>query len=255
MEKLTNVVVESGTMGKSGVSQYGPWQAWTVYLQGSEVKFSYFERDNIVPFAGMQVALLEYEVEQKGEYTNYTIKKLVPVQLGDPASVPKIPQVLPMSNLVVRPNPVVRSSLPKPGVSSGLSAAEKNKRFTMCTAYAKDIMVELIRTDGCDSPYRHAKLSKIIGAVIKARNALLAETDIGAAETSQNPVMVTKLQPEDTAGGTSITEVPPIVSEEAIKEFSEKAITPAMVKLANDALPGTTSDQPGNSVPNDDVPF
>jgi hypothetical protein len=249
MEKLTNVVVESSTMGKSGVSQYGPWQAWTIYLQGSEVRFSYFERDNIVPFAGMQITLLEYEVEQKGEYTNYTIKKLVPVQLGDPASVPKVPQVLPMSN------PVVRSSLAKPSVSSGLSAAEKNKRFTMCTAYAKDIIVELIRTDGCNSPYRHAKLGEIIGALVKARNVLLAETDIGAAETSQNPVMMTKLQPEDTAGGTSITEVPPIVSEEAIKEFSEKAITPAMVKLANDALPGTTSDQPGNSVPNDDVPF
>lgn len=247
MEKLQNVVVRDVKMGKNGVNKRGPWQAWGIYLERCEVKFDYFEKGGIVPFAGMQIELLEYVVEQNGEYTNYQVKKLVPATLAGDSQLPVAAKAGGLAALPARPE--------QSGVSGGLSAAEKNKRFTMCTAYAKDIMVELIRTDACDSPYRHANLSAIMGAVVKARNILLDE----AGE-------VAKKAPA----------APPAITPEAVKKLAEKAtpvvvepesaalpvvtVTPEMVKLANDALPGTESGQERLNVPgapqyDDDIPF
>lgn len=249
MEKLTNVVVRDAYEGKRGVSKFGPWQAWNVYLQGYEEKFGYFEKDNIVPFAGMEIALLEYEVEQNGEYTNYTIKKMVPTQLVVSGALP-----VPGSKPVSTSKPAVKS-----GISGGLPSVNESKPVLMCTSYVKDIMVELIQVD--DNLYRHAKISVIVDAIARGGKRLAKLLTGGevppvpmGGTTVVKPVTMTKPEPVTSAAIKSMNDgLPksglPVVSKEAIEEFSEKVITPEMVKLANATLPGA---EPAYE---DDVPF
>ena len=245
MEKLQNVVVRDVKMGKNGVNKHGPWQAWGIYLERCEVKFDYFEKGGIVPFAGMQIELLEYVVEQNGEYTNYQVKKLVPATLAGDSQLPVAAKASGLAAFAVRPE--------KSGISGGLSAAEKNKRFTMCTAYAKDIMIELIGNP--DNPYYNANLSVIIGAVVKARNILLDE----AGEVAKKaPVAPPAIIPETVKKLTE--KATPVVVEPESAALPVVTVTPEMVKLANDALPGTESGQEQLNVPgapqyDDDIPF
>lgn len=242
MEKLTNVIVQDVFKGKSGISKVGAWQAWSIYLEGYETKFSYFEKDGIIPFPGMQITFLEYTVEQRGEYTNYDIKKLVPVQLTAPGVLPEVPQVSPTSNLAVRP------SSAKPSMPDRLSSVEKNKRVTMCTSYAKDIMVQMIANGG----YPTESLSAVLDLVAKGGKRLAEKIETEAGNKLLKPVTMTKLQPDDTLDGVEVSELPTIPGEAV-------PITPEMVKAANAALPASTSKQLGlpGAVPehNDDAPF
>ena len=78
METITNVEVSKVFKGKSGEGQYGPWQIWDVYFNGDNRKFTYFEKGNVIPEVGMMVLVLKFDVEKKGQYTNYTVKELTP---------------------------------------------------------------------------------------------------------------------------------------------------------------------------------
>lgn len=132
MEQLKNVTISKAYKGKSGVSKFGPWQAWSVYIVDCEAKFDYFEKGGIVPCDGMTVDVLEYEIKQNGEYTNYDIKKLVPRDM--PVSTRPAAGALP-----------VPGHMPAQRAVSVGSGAEESKRLLMCTSYVKDIIVELLK--------------------------------------------------------------------------------------------------------------
>ena len=83
MSQATNVTVEKVFKGASGEGQYGPWQAWDVYFEGSENKYSYFSGGKKPePFRGQKVAFVKFEVkevEKDGKtYTNRKISEWVP---------------------------------------------------------------------------------------------------------------------------------------------------------------------------------
>ena len=150
MEKLTNVIVERVEVGKSGTSKYGPWQAYSIYFVGLEQKFDYFERNKIIPFEGMTCNMVQYEVVQSGEYTNYRVKNLVPAKLTDSGAV--APQAAPAT---VAKIPVLK--------------ANSDKLLTMCTSYAKDIMVRLLVVNG---DYQKDSFFDIIDLVAKGGRQL-----------------------------------------------------------------------------------
>ena len=78
MPNATNVTIRKVFKGKSGEGQYGPWQAYDVYFEGSENKYSYFgDEKKPKPVIGQKITFMEFEVVKKGQYTNRTIKKMV----------------------------------------------------------------------------------------------------------------------------------------------------------------------------------
>uniref|UniRef100_A0A6M3XHB8 Uncharacterized protein n=1 Tax=viral metagenome TaxID=1070528 RepID=A0A6M3XHB8_9ZZZZ len=78
MPNATNVTIRKVFKGKSGEGQYGPWQAYDVYFEGSDHKYSYFGGGKKPePVVGQKVAFMEFEAVTKGQYTNRTIKKMV----------------------------------------------------------------------------------------------------------------------------------------------------------------------------------
>ena len=78
MPKKTNITISKVFKGKSGEGKYGPWQIWDIYFEGSENKYTYFEKNDYIPIVGQVIDFLEWDVEKKGEYTNFTIKNIIP---------------------------------------------------------------------------------------------------------------------------------------------------------------------------------
>lgn len=168
MEKLTNVVISKVFKGKAGIGQYGSWQVWSIYLTGGETKYDYFEKDNIKPFEGMAVASFEYEIEQKGQYTNYSVKKLIPVQSATPQGGPVLS----------------KPALPLPGANL-LSQTEEGKRLMMCTSYMKDVMVQKMQLDF--NAYKETTLdemAELIGRAGQQLQLILRNEDKKSARKS-----------------------------------------------------------------------
>lgn len=233
MEKMTNVVISNAERGKSGQASWGSWQAWSVYFVGVEPKFDYFEKDNIVPFTGMSVELVEYEVKQDGQYTNYKIKKMVPAKLTGPN-----PATVPANTGTSKPMIPVANRF------------EMDKRLTMCTSYAKDLMIQMLVSG--DSSYRDAEFSTIIDLVAKGGRRL--------AEGLSEKIGL----PEPKARSIIPISEKPVAPEAVGKNFANEIIAPAMTTLANDLLGSSPVSGPtGSSTPevsepvitSDDVPF
>jgi hypothetical protein len=77
----TNKVVSKVSTVKTGESEFGKWTLFNIFFEGSDKKFGYLGNDKRpVPFVGMKVPYLEYDIEKKEkdgkEYTNYNIKEL-----------------------------------------------------------------------------------------------------------------------------------------------------------------------------------
>lgn len=95
MERLNDVTITKVYEGKSGESQYGHWQAYNFYIDDpdwKDIKFSYFGGDNKPTPEQGRKGSLEFEVEEKGEYTNYVVKKLISTATKPkpvPTSTPK----------------------------------------------------------------------------------------------------------------------------------------------------------------------
>jgi len=99
MSNVTNVTIKKVYKGKSGEGQFGPWQAWDVYFEGSDNKYSYFSGGKRpVPVVGQKIAFMEFEAtttQKDGKtYTNRNIKQMV---LGAPESPPEKSQDAPQS--------------------------------------------------------------------------------------------------------------------------------------------------------------
>jgi len=79
METLVNQTIDKVTKGKSGEhKEYGMWQQWSFTLIGDNKRYSYFEKNNIVPVSGMKLLVLKYEIEPKDGKTYYNVKSLEP---------------------------------------------------------------------------------------------------------------------------------------------------------------------------------
>ena len=91
MEHITDCKITQVHKGPSGESEWGPWQVYNLYLDKSELKFSWMGGPKKwVPKEGAQVKHIGYEVEVKGEYTNYRIKELdLPESNKPPEPKPK----------------------------------------------------------------------------------------------------------------------------------------------------------------------
>ena len=66
--------------GKGGESQHGPWQIWNFYLDDPDDKrkFTWFEKDGLIPIEGMSVKAMEFEISETHKdgktYLNHTVK-------------------------------------------------------------------------------------------------------------------------------------------------------------------------------------
>jgi len=62
---------------KDGGTAQKPWTRYDIYLEGDERKFAFFGgKTKIIPVQGMNIAYMEFEVKQAGEYTNYNVTTL-----------------------------------------------------------------------------------------------------------------------------------------------------------------------------------
>ena len=145
MQTLTNVEVGKVFKGKSGEGQYGPWQIHDVYLRDDKRKLTYFEKDGLIPEAGMIIQVLKFEVVQKGEYTNYTVKELTPDPNWYSGKEPEIPHQKP------------------PSVAGSTQGVKRDSSVTMYVSYAKDLMVALLGVE--DGHYFGMTLEDIAGIV------------------------------------------------------------------------------------------
>ena len=66
--------------GKGGESSHGPWQIWNFYLDDPDDKrkFTWFEKDGLIPIEGMSVKAMEFEISETHKdgktYLNHTVK-------------------------------------------------------------------------------------------------------------------------------------------------------------------------------------
>lgn len=235
MEHMNNVVIDRAERGKSGEASWGTWQAWSIYFVGMEPKFDYFERDGVIPFPGMHVATAEYVVEQSGQYTNYKLKKMVPAKLTDATG-----GVVPVSPVMHMAKPI-----PLSPTGSGAKDFEAAKRLTMCTSYAKDIMVQLL----ANSSYVNKSFSEIIDLVGKGGRRLAEK--IGEITEIKPEKAVSVALPQPAAPADSVaTASPPSVGSEILKP--DKTVTPGLVgqvtqvpKIVSESVP----------TPDDNIPF
>lgn len=79
MSEIQNTEITKVYEGTTGDWGYGETTAYNFYLKGRKEKFCWWKSENrpLLPTQGMSILLMEYEVEQKGEYTNYNVSKIV----------------------------------------------------------------------------------------------------------------------------------------------------------------------------------
>ena len=212
MEKMTNVIIERVEVGKSGESKWGKWQAYGIYFVGLEQRFDFFGKGNIVPFDGMTVNLVEYTVEQNGQYTNYKIKNLVPAKLTDSGATG--PQAAPA---VVTKVPILK--------------VDPGKLLTMCTAYAKDIMVRLLVVNG---DYQKDSFFDIIDLVAKGGRQLAEQiSKPEEVKPEAEPVAAVPEPKPDVA----VPEAKPVVAAELVAVAPAAVVAPVVSAPKNDYVP------------------
>lgn len=190
MHVLTNCTITNVEKGPSGASSYGVWQIHNIWINNEEQKYSYFEKDGYIPVVGTMLAVMEYEVQQKGDYTNFTVKKMTlakptapPVVATAPAAVP-VPAAQPA--LVAQPVQLIPVVKPEP---------VPTRELMMCVAYAKDIMIQQIVMDHALSNTNLETLMRMVG---EAGLALLDQLKAGkrAAKVAESvPVPTSVKQP------------------------------------------------------------
>ena len=199
MHERINVTVTSVERGPNGVGNYGAWQIYHIWINNEEQKYSYFEKDGYVPVVGTMLASMNFDVEQKGQYTNYTIKEIVAVPTAPPAVQPAL---VPMQAPVVQPLPVaaVQPALvaqPVRSVPAVKPEPVPSRELMMCVAYAKDILIQEIVMGHVPSNDTFEVLVSLAGeAGLALFNQLKAgKPPAGIARTVNPPVPTVNEQP------------------------------------------------------------
>lgn len=93
MERLMDIVVKFAQKKKEGEGKYGPWVIYDFKIDApgwEDIYFGYLTNpDKIIPAVGMRIDVLEYEIEETGEYTNYKVQKLLLPGSSNPKPKPK----------------------------------------------------------------------------------------------------------------------------------------------------------------------
>lgn len=140
MPELYDVKITKVYEGKKGESQHGPWTAYNFYIDDSDwkdQKFGYFQSGKKpVPAVGMVLGKLEYKVEEKDGYTNYSVSKLE----VKPETEKPVPQTkAPAKEEKTKPDQRKEATKPVPVSDSG-----SDRYLSMYMAYAKDLMVAML---------------------------------------------------------------------------------------------------------------
>ena len=112
-----------------GTGKWGEWKLYNFYTNKTpdDQKFGFmWDEKKQIPRAGLNVKHMEYEIEVKGEFTNYNVKKL---ELADGAQ----PDIQPTST---------------PTTSKPTISASNNKEASFYVSYMKDIAVAIITLGG-----------------------------------------------------------------------------------------------------------
>ena len=156
MHELKNVTITNVERGPSGTSAHGAWQIHNIWINNEEQRYSYFEKDGFIPVVGTMLSVMKFDVEQKGQYTNFTIKEIVAVPTAPPVAPPVV-AVAPAA----MPAPVVPAAMPAPVVPAvqPVLVAQPvqpipvvkpepvpTRELMMCVAYAKDVLIHEINT-------------------------------------------------------------------------------------------------------------
>ena len=149
MDVLKDTKINKVYKGKSGDFGYGQVTFWSIYMQGSELKFSYAQKEHMAPpVEGTPIAKIVYEEKQSGEYTNYNITEMVTGEGGEPDT---------SSENRHRPH------TPKPPPQPDKPGAIDPGPFSMNFSYVKDVACALIARD----MYTENALEDIMAVIAK----------------------------------------------------------------------------------------
>ena len=193
MHELKNVTITNVEKGPNGTSAHGVWQIHNIWINNEEQRYSYFEKDGFIPVIGMMLSVMKFNVEQKGQYTNFTIKEIVAI----PTAAPVAPAVQPV--LVAQPVQSVPVVKPEPVPS---------RELMMCVAYAKDILIQELVMGHVPSNDTFETLVSLAG---EAGLALFNQLKAGkrAAKVAESaPVPTPVEQPANTSPA------PPVLADE-----------------------------------------
>lgn len=164
METITNVEVSKVYPGPKGEGEYGPWQIWNFYLKDDKRKFSFFEKDGLIPQEGMQIQVLKFEVKQKGEYTNHDVKELTLQADWYDGKEPESSEA-------------VQSTI----------STKRDSSVTMYISYAKDLMVALLASGA----YPGLTLEQAADLVTQVGMMMQDEADDdGSAQPNTDPIEI-----------------------------------------------------------------
>ena len=219
MHTLTNCTITNVEKGPNGTSAHGVWQIHNIWINNEEQRYSYFEKDGFIPVIGMMLSVMKFDVEQKGQYTNFTIKEMVAVPTATPAPVVP-PVVQPMPAAVVQPMPmpvapavqpvlVAQPVQPTPAVKP---EPVPSRELMMCVSYAKDIMVGEIAV-GCVPS--NITFEALVSSAGEAGLALFNQLKVGkraakVAEAVSPPVPTVNKLPVNS------DPAPPVLADEDI---------------------------------------
>ena len=217
MHELKNVTVTNVEKGPSGTSAHGAWQIHNIWINNEEQRYSYFEKDGFIPVAGMMLSVMKFDVEQKGRYTNFTIKEIVAVPTAPPAAPPVV-QPMPVAVVQPMPMPVVPAVQPvlvaQPVQSIPVVKPEPvpTRELMMCVAYAKDILIQELVMGHVPSNDTFETLVSLAG---EAGLALFNQLKAGkraakVAEATSPPVPTLNKQPVNSDSA------PPVLADEDI---------------------------------------
>ena len=142
MHELKNCTITNVEKGPGGTSAHGAWQIHNIWINNEEQRYSYFEKDGFIPVVGTMLSVMKFDVEQKGQYTNFTIKEIVAVPTAPPVAVPA-PAPVAQPAPAVQPVLVAQPVQPIPVVKP---EPVPTRELMMCVAYAKDVLVRELST-------------------------------------------------------------------------------------------------------------
>ena len=212
MHELKNVTVTNVEKGPSGTSAHGAWQIHNIWINNEEQRYSYFEKDNYIPVVGTMLASMGFDVEQKGQYTNFTIKEMVAVPTAPPVAPPV---AVPVPVPIAQPAPAVQPVLvaqPVQPIPVVKPEPVPTRELMMCVAYAKDILIQELVMGHVPSNDTFETLVSLAG---EAGLALLNQLKAGkraakVAEATSPPVPTLNKQPVNSDSA------PPVLADEDI---------------------------------------
>jgi hypothetical protein len=155
-ERLLNVEIQAVSKKTEGdqVGKNGETFHWILYNftindpDWKNIWFSYFQTGKKpTPEKGMKIDLLEFEIDDTGQYTNYNVKKLI---VPDNKPKPK----------------------PKPVPAKNNNSNGKDSPLWFCLSYAKDLQCELLKNRPKDI-LEATTLDDIVREVVQAGQLMM----------------------------------------------------------------------------------